>query len=107
MVWDGSRLHPTLIAIATPLIVPGIAVECLTPHAARWRPNLVVATRYRRKVADHQDAVAGRPALAQKAHATALDVVTIYPGEGLRVAVTLIERWCLAVEMVQVRHPPL
>src|SRR5215471_5670014 len=107
MVWDRGRLHLALIAIATPLIVSGIAVEHLTPHAAVWRPNLVVETRYRREVADHQDAVAGRPALAQKAYDTAFDVITIYPGEGLRVAVTLIERWCLSVEMVQVRHPPL
>src|SRR5262245_2724604 len=107
MVWDGGGLHLALIPVATPLVVPGIAIEYLTPHATVRCPNLVVETRHRREVADHQDALAGRPALAQKAHDTAFDVVTVDPGEAQWVAVALIKCWHLLVEMIQVRYPPL
>src|SRR5215510_14305249 len=107
MVWHGRCLNASEVAIAVPVVVPGIAVEHLAPHTSTWQSYPIVETWHRCDIADDKDTLPGSDPLAQEAHHTVLGVVIVDPGKTRRVTVAFVERWGLTVEVVQVRDPSL
>src|SRR6266446_3338881 len=107
MVWHGGRPNASEVAIAVPVVVPGIAVEHLAPHTSTWHSYPVVEAWHRREIADDKNTLLGREPLAQEAHYTILGVVTIDPGKTRRVTVAFVEGWGMTVEVVQVCDPSL
>src|SRR5215475_4789659 len=107
MVWPGRCLNASEVAIAVPVVVPGIAVEHLKPHTSTWHSYPIVEAWHRREIADDKNTLLGREPLAQEAHYTALGVVTVDPGKTRRVTVAFVEGWGMTVEVVQGRDPSL
>src|SRR5262245_38115047 len=107
MVWHERWLIASEVAIAVPIVVPGIAVEHLAPHTSTWHSYPIVEAWHRREIADDKDTLPGRAPLSQEAHYTVLGVITVDPGKTRRVTVAFVEGWGLTVEVVQVRDPSL
>src|SRR6266566_6409961 len=105
MVWHGRCLNASEVAIAVPVVVPGIAVEHLAPHTSTWHSYPIVEAWLRREIADDKNTLPGREPLAEEAQHTALSVVTVDPGKTGWVTVAFVERWGLTVEAVQVCDP--
>src|SRR5215510_554821 len=107
MVWPGRCLNASEVAIAVPVVVPGIAVEHLAPPTSTWHPYPVVEAWHRCEIADDKDTLPGREPLAQEAHHTALSVVTVDPGKTRRDTGAFVEGWGRTVEVVQGCDPSL
>src|SRR5262249_32100026 len=107
MVWHRRCLNASEVAIAVPVVVPGIAVEHLAPQTSTWHSYPIVEAWHRREIADDKHTLPGREPLAQEAHHTALGVVTVDPGKTRRVTVAFVGGWCMPVGGVQARDPPL
>ena len=97
MVWYWGGLHCSHVSVTAPPVVLGIAIEHFVPHTLAGGSYLIVQTRYRCEVADHEQRRLGRLPLALKAHHTALGIVAIDPGKAPWLAITLGEGRKLAV----------
>src|SRR4029450_2548532 len=107
MARHGSSLNASEVAIAVPVVVPGIDVEHFVPHTTTWHSYPVVEAWHRREIADDKDTLPRRDPLTQEAHHTVLGVVAVDPGKTRWVTVAFVERWGLTVEVVQVCDPAL
>ena len=100
-------LDAAKIAQAGAPIFRGVAVEQFLPVPAERHADPVILARNRREIAHHQDDVAGRFALAQKAQGARFGIVGIDPLEPGREAIQLMQRGLGTVKAVHVAHPLL
>jgi len=84
-----------------------IAVQDLTPHATARSPHPVVPTWHRCEITHDQHRRSAGVSLPHKAQDAAGCIVTIYPGETLRMTVAFIQRWSHAIQAIQVLDPAL
>ena len=80
------------IAVTAPAVLPCVAVQQFPPESARGDADVVVVSRHRRKVADHQDRIAWVPAFSQEADNAVVGVGTINPLEPGGIEIELEER---------------
>jgi hypothetical protein len=81
VVSDRRRFDSAEIPVPCPTVLPGIAVEYLSPETSARHTDAVVVTRHRREVADHGDHVLVGVSFSQEAHDAFFRVVGIDPLE--------------------------
>ena len=94
-------LYASHVSHAAAAVLFGVAVEDFVPGTGARHAETVVLSGHRGKVGRDEDDVVCRRGSTQKSHDAVGVVVDLDPPEPFRVAVALMERRFVAVQMVQ------
>ncbi len=99
--------YATQISQPAAAIDRGVAIQCFLPIPSLRHADTILQPWNRRKIADHDDTLLRRPAMAQQANDTGIDILAVNPFEPARIEVKLVERRFCTIETVEVGDPLL
>lgn len=103
---DGLALNHAAISGVTTVIMHRVGIQLLAPASRLVDAETVVVPRHRREVAGDDDFITGFIAAHEDKYRT-LMIVDHQPFEAVGIEIKFMQRFMVAVGMVQVAHQPL
>src|SRR5918994_8016247 len=102
---DRHGCDPAQVTHVTAAITGGITVQQFLPLPCPRRSQSIAVTWHRSEVTNHQNQILDRLSLAQETDHTMFGIVTVDPLEPAGIAVELMKRGIVAIQMIEIADP--